>query len=85
MRYQLTFATPAADLSTTTPRSIEDQSTDENEKAAQSPETTPNLPSALSQEVEQVDPHPIVGAWIEPKNLWILIRCDAILLLTKAA
>lgn len=34
--------------------------------------------SALNQEVEKVDPHPIEGAWAEPKNLWIILRYKSI-------
>lgn len=32
--------------------------------------------SPLSEQVE--DPHPIDGAWVEPKNLWIIARYKAV-------
>ena len=37
----------------------------------------PPLRSALSEQVEK-DPHPIEGAWAEPKNLWIIARYKAV-------
>ncbi|GAA6003426.1 hypothetical protein JCM10207_000329 [Rhodosporidiobolus poonsookiae] len=33
-----------------------------------------NHPSQLNKEVEQVDEHPIEGAWATPKNLYIILR-----------
>ncbi|GAA5939609.1 Pho89p [Sporobolomyces koalae] len=38
----------------------------------------PAHPSVLAQQVEKVDPHPIEGAWAEPKNLWIILRYKTI-------
>ncbi|GAA5927465.1 hypothetical protein JCM10213_003478 [Rhodosporidiobolus nylandii] len=35
-------------------------------------------PSSLNREVEKVDPHPIEGAWAEPKNLYIILRYKTI-------
>lgn len=37
-----------------------------------------NHPSALAQDVEKVDEHPIEGAWAEPKNLYIIFRYKAV-------
>ncbi|KAK4056307.1 hypothetical protein OIO90_002751 [Microbotryomycetes sp. JL221] len=36
--------------------------------------TPATLESPLNKEVEKVDEHPIVGSWIEPKNLYIIAR-----------
>jgi hypothetical protein len=30
--------------------------------------------SPLSEQVEKADPHPIIGAWAEPRNLYIIFR-----------
>ncbi|KAG5651949.1 hypothetical protein H0H81_006833 [Sphagnurus paluster] len=39
--------------------------------------------SPLSDQVEK-DPHPIEGAWAEPKNLWIIVRYKAFPFIKKA-
>ncbi|KAF9462248.1 sodium:inorganic phosphate symporter [Collybia nuda] len=33
--------------------------------------------SPLSEQVEKADPHPIIGAWAEPRNLYIIFRYKA--------
>ncbi|GAA5849977.1 hypothetical protein JCM3766R1_001942 [Sporobolomyces carnicolor] len=51
------------------------------EKIYEDPTTVPNQaahPSILAKEFEKVDPHPIEGAWVEPKNLWIIARYKTI-------
>lgn len=45
------------------------------QKEAYSPTSSKHThPSALSQDVEKIDEHPIEGAWAEPKNLYIILR-----------
>ncbi|ESK89691.1 sodium:inorganic phosphate symporter [Moniliophthora roreri MCA 2997] len=39
--------------------------------------------SKLSEEVEKADPHPIEGAWVEPKNLYIIARYKTIPFIKK--
>lgn len=41
--------------------------------------------STLNKEVEKADPHPIEGAWAEPKNLWIIMRYKAVPWIVKKA
>ena len=56
----------------------------EKEKAGEPATHAPEVKtdSKLAKEVE--DPHPIVGPWAEPKNLWIIARYKAIPFLKKA-
>ncbi|RDB17305.1 Phosphate-repressible phosphate permease pho-4 [Hypsizygus marmoreus] len=54
-----------------------------NEKHAVVPDETAPQHSALNDEVE-TDPHPIEGAWAEPKNLYIIFRYKAFPFLKKA-
>ncbi|KAF5373491.1 hypothetical protein D9615_009481 [Tricholomella constricta] len=55
-----------------------------NEKASHDSAPVPHA-SALAAQVEKVDPHPIEGAWAEPKNLWIILRYKALPFLKKVA
>lgn len=56
-------------------KEIPQKETDEESGSMEKRDSTePVQPSALNQEVEKVDEHPIEGAWAEPKNLWIILR-----------
>ncbi|GAA5913923.1 Pho89p [Sporobolomyces salmoneus] len=55
-----------------------------DEKIYEDPTPAPNQASVLANEVEKVDPHPIEGAWAEPKNLWIIARYKAVPFLKQA-
>ena len=49
---------------------------EKNEKGSETQAPAPIVrKSALAEDVER---HPIEGAWIEPKNLWIIIRYRAV-------
>ncbi|GAA5872410.1 hypothetical protein JCM1840_006055 [Sporobolomyces johnsonii] len=52
--------------------------TNSDEKIYEDPTPAPPHNSALAKEVEKVDPHPIEGAWAEPKNLYIILRYKSI-------
>ncbi|CEQ43000.1 SPOSA6832_04873 [Sporobolomyces salmonicolor] len=49
-----------------------------DEKIYEDPTPVPAHDSALAKEVEKVDPHPIEGAWAEPKNLYIILRYKSV-------
>ncbi|BGP53560.1 hypothetical protein JCM8202v2_001119 [Rhodotorula sphaerocarpa] len=61
-------------------------STDEKLYEDPTPAEGLNQKSLLDEEVERKakDPHPIEGAWIEPKNLWIILRYKAVPFVHKA-
>ncbi|KAK7025997.1 hypothetical protein VNI00_015828 [Paramarasmius palmivorus] len=63
----------------------EDSSVDtDNEKGVPRNDNEPQQPqpSQLSEQVEK-DPHPIEGAWAEPKNLYIIARYKAVPFIKK--
>ena len=58
-------------------KNLSDEDIDsEKDSSKLAPPPPPTQPSPLSKQVE--DPHPIEGAWAEPKNLWIIARYKAI-------
>ncbi|GAA5954705.1 hypothetical protein JCM8115_004665 [Rhodotorula mucilaginosa] len=69
---------PSANVATDV-ESSQRSSHDHEEKIYEEPgsETAPNQKSLLAEEVEK-DEHPIEGAWIEPKNLYIIMRYKAV-------
>lgn len=50
------------------------------QEKASSELAAPHQPSRLHEEVEKkdIDPHPIEGAWAEPKNLYIILRYKSV-------
>ncbi|GAA5903075.1 hypothetical protein JCM6882_006960, partial [Rhodosporidiobolus microsporus] len=69
-------ASPAARCDEESARSTEDKLYEEEGLNADGV-AIPGHVSALGKEVEQADPHPIEGAWAEPKNLYIIFRYKA--------
>lgn len=57
---------------------VESGDASHDEKIYEDPTPAPPQASALAKEIEKVDPHPIEGAWIEPKNLMIILRYKAV-------
>ncbi|KAG5640530.1 hypothetical protein DXG03_008214, partial [Asterophora parasitica] len=56
-----------------------------SEKAGHDDDSVPAAyTSPLADQIEK-DPHPIEGAWAEPKNLWIILRYKTIPFLKKVA
>ncbi|GAA6055408.1 hypothetical protein JCM3770_006976 [Rhodotorula araucariae] len=65
---------------------LESSAASNEEKIIEEPTASgPVHQSALNKEIEQADPHPIEGAWAEPKNLWIIMRYKAVPWIVKKA
>jgi phosphate/sulfate permease len=56
---------------------VSDDGESGSEKANTAPAATSNNHPSNLKELEKVDEHPIDGAWIEPKNLYIIFRYKA--------
>ncbi|KAL0579904.1 hypothetical protein V5O48_002075 [Marasmius crinis-equi] len=67
---------------TKTEETSDTDSEKEKEKATSDRTPAQQPSSKLAKEVE--DPHPIEGAWAEPKNLWIIARYKAVPFVKKA-
>ncbi|KAK1215995.1 hypothetical protein PQX77_021396, partial [Marasmius sp. AFHP31] len=61
-----------------------EESSDTDSEKAKEPENQAPEVKNDSKLAEVEDPHPIVGAWAEPKNLWIIARYKTVPFITKA-